>query len=145
MESLVTAISPLGRHTNTCATFQDLVKQRGFSRSQFQSALGALATIPDRSFLFESWLAKLQSERFDFWMLTALRVEGARIAREKLIGTSDQSKEIDDYIDAWLLGRKPGPDLTPYVQDALDMLKPQFSSCRDEELMARFVMRAIEK
>lgn len=144
VESLVMAISPLGRHTNTCATFEDLVRQRGFSRRDFQAALGSLVTIPDLAALFESWLKQLQQEGFDFRVLTALRLAGARVAAEKLIGTSAESQAIDDFVDNWLLGAKPGPNVTPYLKSALAMLKPRFSGCRDEELMARFLMRAIQ-
>jgi hypothetical protein len=143
VESLVMAISPLGRHTNTCATFEDLVRQRGFSRKEFQAALGSLATIPDKSALFQIWLDQLRHEGFDFRALTALRMEGTRVAAEQLTGKSAQSQAIDDFCDAWLLAAKPGSNLTPYLNAALAMLKPQFSGCRDEELMARFVMRAI--
>ena len=145
VESLVMAICPLGRHTKTCATFEDLVRQRGFSRKDFQTALGALATIPDKAALFESWLNQLQHEGFDFRALTALRVEGARVAAERLIGTSAQSQAIDDFVDAWLLAAKPGSNLTSFLNVALAMLKPQFAGCRDDELIARFLMRAIQK
>lgn len=43
VESLVTQISPLGRHTDVCTSFEQLVKERGFSRKDFIAALGALA------------------------------------------------------------------------------------------------------
>lgn len=143
VESLVMAICPLGRHTNRCATFEELVRERGFSRKDFLAALGALATIPDRVALFESWLNRLQHEGFDFRTLTNLRVEGARVAAEKLIGTSSQSQAIDDFFDRWLLDAKPSSNLTSFLSSALAMLKLEFEGWRDEELMARILMRAI--
>jgi len=143
VESLVMKVSALGRRTATCATFADLVEERGFSRAEFHSALSSLATIPDRNALFESWLTKLQQEGFDFRVLTTMRMAAARTAAERLTGASPEAFEIDAFCDSWAQANACGSDLKPYVDAALVAMKARFGQFRDEELLARFVMRAV--
>lgn len=143
VESLVMKISALGRHTATCATFADLVRERGFSRAEFHAALGSLATIPDRSALFESWLTKLQQEGFDFRALTMMRMAATRVAAEQLTGASPEALAIDAFCDSWAQANACGSDLRPYIDAALGAMKARFGHYRDEELLARFVMRAV--
>ena len=143
VESLVMKVSALGRHTATCATFADLVKERGFSRAEFHAALSSLATIPDRNALFESWLTKLQQEGFDFRELTLTRVAAAGAAAERLTGALPEAQLIDTFCDNWVQANPCGPALRPYVDAALVAMKANFGHYRDEELLARFVMRAV--
>lgn len=145
VESLVTKISPLGRHTDTCSSFDELAKQRGFSRQDFLSALGALETIPDHSAYLSDWLIQLQKEGMDFMVVTAIRAEAARVMREQLTGaTLPAVQPLHDFCDAWLDSNKRGPDLRPYFEAALAALRKEFSGFRDAELLARFAMRAIK-
>ena len=51
VESLLMKISPLTRRTDTCLSFDELIKERGFSKSSFIAALAALETVPDRNAL----------------------------------------------------------------------------------------------
>lgn len=146
VESLVTKISPLGRHTDTCSSFDDLVKQRGFSRQEFMSALGTLETVPDHSAYLNGWLTQLQNEGMDFMMVTSIRAEAARVVREKLTGvTLPAVRTLHDFCDAWLDSNARGSSLLSYFEAALSELKKDFGSFRDAELLARFAMRAIKK
>lgn len=146
VESLVTKISPLGRHTDTCSSFGDLVKQRGFARHEFISALGALETIPDQSAYLNDWLTQLQSEGMDFMVVTAMRAQAARVVREQLTGaTLPVVQFLHDFCDVWLDANARGLGLRPYFEAGLAALRQDFSSFRDAELLARFAMRAIKK
>ncbi|WP_185732489.1 dsDNA nuclease domain-containing protein [Burkholderia sp. Bp8963] len=145
VESLVMKISALGRHTDTCVTFDELVHERGFSRSAFLAALGSLQTVPDRNELLNLWLNQLQAEGSDFRTITSIRVAAARVARERLTGGNDLSRDIDDFSDNWVDANPCGATLRPYLAAALSALKATFSDHRDDELTARFVMRAIAK
>lgn len=143
VESLVMKVSTLGRHTATCATFADLVKQRGFSRAELRNALASLATIPDRNAYFEQWLNKLQMEGYNFRTLTSIRMAASRAAAEQLRGASPEAQTIDAFCDNWAQENECGADLTPYVDAALVALRQRFSGHRDEELLAHFLMRAV--
>ena len=145
VESLLMKISPLTRRTNTCLSFDELIKERGFSKSSFIAALAALETVPDRNALFNDWMNQLQAEGLDFITISALRVTATRVQQDRLIGGTDVSREIDDFSDAWIAANPPASKLRPFVEAALAELKVQFSAHRANDLMARFVMRAITK
>lgn len=145
VDSLVMKISSLGRHTDTCATFEDLVKERGFSRSAFTAALASLQTVPDRLGLLDYWLHQLQTEGMDSRTIIAMRVAAARVQRERLAGGTELSREIDDFCDNWATANPWTTNLRPHMEAALTALKAHFSGNRDEDLMARYAMRAITK
>ncbi|MBN9626028.1 MAG: hypothetical protein ABS43_28675 [Bordetella sp. SCN 67-23] len=145
VESLVMKISPLTRRTDTCLSFAELVKERGFSRGSFIAALAALEAVPDRNALFNDWMNQLQTEGVDFMTISSVRVAATRAQRDRLTGGTDVSREIDDFSDAWIAANPPTSKLRPYVEAALTELKAQFIAHRDNDLMARFVMRAITK
>lgn len=145
VESLVMKISPLTRGTDVCRSFEELVKERGFSRSAFVGALAALETVPDRSALFNDFLGQLQAEGLDFMTISSIRVAATRAQQDRLIGGTNLSREIDNFSDIWLVENPPTSKLRPYIEAALTALKDQFGESRDNDLMARFVMRAITK
>lgn len=145
VESLLMKISPLTRRTDTCLSFDELVKERGFSKGSFSAALAALETVPDRNALFNDWMNQLQADGLDFMSISSVRVAAARAQQERLIGGTEVSREIDDFTDAWITANPPTSKLRPFVEAALAELKVQFPTHRDNDLIARFVMRAITK
>ncbi|SPA34053.1 conserved hypothetical protein [Cupriavidus taiwanensis] len=145
VESLVMQLSPLTRRTDNCLSFEDLVKERGFSRNAFLAALATLETVPDRLVLLDIWLKQLQAEGLDFMTITSVRVAAARAQQDRLLGGTELSKEIDNFCDAWIAANPWTSSLRLFVEAALAALKVKFSAHRDYDLMARFVMRAITK
>lgn len=145
VDSLMMQLSPLTRRTDTCLSYSDLVKERGFSRKAFLEALAALETVPDRLALLDIWLKQLQAEGLDFRTITSVRLEAAHAQRDRLIGGTDLSREIDTFCDDWIADHPWTSNLRPFVEAALAALKVKFSELRDNDLMARFVMRAITK
>lgn len=145
VESLVMQLSPLTRRTDNCLSFEDLVKERGFSRNAFLAALATLETVPDRLVLLDVWLKQLQAEGLDFMTITSVRVAAARAQQDRLLGGTELSKEIDNFCDAWIAANPWTSSLRLFVEAALAALKVKFSGHRDYDLMARFVMRAITK
>lgn len=145
VESLLMKISSLGRRTDTCLTFDDLVKERGFSRHAFLAALASLQAVPDRLQVLDFWLKQLQSEGMDFVTITSVRVAAARVQRERLTGGTDLSREIDKFCDDWAEAHPWTTSLKPNMEAALAALKVQFGGLRDDDLMARYAMRAITK
>lgn len=145
VESLVMKISPLTRRTDVCRSFDELVKERGFSRNAFLKTLTALETVPDRNALLSDFLNRLQNEGLDYLSIASLRVEAARVQQERLLGGTDLSRKIDYFSDEWLKANSPTTELRPYIEAALTAIKAEFSGRREIELKARFVMRAITK
>lgn len=145
VESLMMKISPLTRVTDACQSFDELVRERGFSRSSFIGALAALETVPDRSALLNDFLGQLQAEGLDFMSVSSIRIAATRAQQDRLIGGTNLSREIDRFSDTWLAANPPTSKLRPYIEAALTALKTQFSGLRDDDLIARFIMRAITK
>ena len=88
---------------------------------------------------------QLQAEGLDFMTISAIRVAATRVQQDRLIGGTDASREIDNFSDVWIATNPPTSKLRPFVEAALTELKVQFSAQRVNDLMARFVMRAITK
>ncbi|ODP35233.1 hypothetical protein A9762_11120 [Pandoraea sp. ISTKB] len=145
VDSLVMQLSPLTRRTDACTSFEKLVKERGFSRNAFLAALADLETVPDRLALLDVWLKQLQTEGVDFMTITSVRTAAARAQRDRLMGGTNISNEIDSFCDDWIATNPWTSNLRPLVEAALAVLRVKFSGHRDHDLMARFVMRAITK
>ncbi|ORM60549.1 hypothetical protein HA39_03190 [Pantoea brenneri] len=145
VESLVMKLSPLTRKTDNCLSFDELVKERGFTKKAFSDALAALQTVPDRMGLLNVWLAQLQNEGMDFMTITSVRVAATRAQRDRLSGGNDLSREIDKFCDDFISANTGTLNLKPLVDLALTALKAKFNGHRDSDLIARFLMRAITK
>lgn len=143
VEALVMKLSPLSRRTDTCSSFEELVKERGFTREAFLAALAALETVPDRMKMLDIWLSQLQREGMNFFTITSVRAAATRAQQDRLIGGTNISKEIDKFCDDWISANPLPINLQPYVKSALISLKAKFNGYRENELIARFLMRAI--
>ncbi|QNU42039.1 DUF4297 domain-containing protein [Mixta calida] len=145
VESLVMKLSPLTRKTDTCLLFEELVRERGFTKKAFLAALAALESVPDRMSLLDMWLAQLQREGMDFMTITSVRVAATRAQQDRLIGGNHLSREIDNFCDDFISANTRELYLKPLVDSALIALKATFNGHRDNDLIARFLMRAITK
>lgn len=147
VDALLAKIGPLGAKTDSCVSFEELRQQRGYSRSEFTTALGALETVPDMQALLEAWLTKLEQEGgIDFMLATATRVAGGRIFTRNLMGGEDLSvAALIADCDRWIAVNPTESDLSPYFQGALAYLKPRHPSFKISELIAHFMLRAIKK
>ena len=147
VDALLAEIGPLGAETDSCSSFEELRQRRGYSRSDFLAALGALETVPDMQALLEIWLAKLEQEGgIDFMMATTTRVAGGRIFTRKLMGGEDPAvTALIADCDGWIDAHPPDSNLSPYLQRARAYLEPRHPSFKSAELIAHFMLRAIKK
>ncbi|PHM20486.1 MAG: hypothetical protein CK604_06055 [Curvibacter sp. PD_MW3] len=147
VDALLAQIGPLGSKTDSCSSFKELCQQRGYARSDFIAALGALETVPDMQALLDAWLTRLTQEGgIDFMLATATRVAGGRIFTRNLIGGEDPAvAALISDCDRWIDANPPGSDLSPYFQKARAHLEPLHRSFRSPELIAHFMLRAIKK
>lgn len=146
-EALVMKISPLGRHTLHCATFEDLVRERGFSKTDFDHALSELQACPDRLALLKKLTTQLQSEGLDVLSVFALEAQATRLAREQLTGITAETQSIYDFCDGWIAKNPLTANtlLIDWCADAIGQIKVNFNDCSNNELMARFLMRVVVK
>jgi len=146
VESLIAKVAQLGRHTDECFSFEDLVKERGFSRSEFVESLAQLEQVPDLLHYLDTWLGQLQAEGLDFITVTQMRAAAAAIFRHQLLGNqSDEDRRLADACDAWIAVNSPGNQLRPYLELAFSELKDNFPGFKKHQLLAHFALRGIQR
>lgn len=147
IDALLAEVGPLGAKTDACSNFEQLRKQRGYSRKQFASALGSLEQVPDLASLAETWLDQLVTEEaLNFMEATQVRVAIAAIYKRQVMGGDDPlTSALAADCDAWLETNIPGPLLAPFFDKAKSHLAPSHPSFRAAELIAHIALRAVRK
>lgn len=147
VEALLVQIGPMGSKTDACANFEELKKQRGYSRTEFAAALGNLEDVPDLPMLMEDWLNKLEAEGgISFIEKPAIRVAASKIFRLQVMGGEDpvMAPFLMD-VDAWLKTHPPGSSLKAFLEQAKADLASTYSSIRPADFTAQFLIRALKK
>ena len=147
VDALLAEVGPLGAKTDSCSNFDELRKQRGYSRGQFTSALGTLEQVPDLVALAETWLDQLVTEgALNFMEVTSVRVAITAIYKRQVMGGDDPlTTALASDCDAWLETNTPGPFLGPFFDGARSHLAPSHPSFRAAELTAHIALRAVRK
>lgn len=147
VDALLAEVGPLGAKTDSCSNFEELRRQRGYSRAQFASALGSLEQVPDLVALAETWLEQLLTEgALNFMEVTSVRVAMAAIYKRQVMGGDDPlTSALVSDCDAWLETNTPGPLLGPFFDGARTHLAPSHPSFRAAELTAHIALRAVRK
>jgi hypothetical protein len=146
VETLLAKIGPLGAKTDTCKTFEELRKERGYSRSDFANALAALEETPDLLDYLNTWLDDLSAQGMGAMDRLRISAAAASAFRHRLAGTHlPLHDQIDDACDAWLADKPEPVELMPFFTAALAHLRVLLPSANPYELQARFAIRAISK
>lgn len=147
VEALLAKVGPLGAKTDSCANFEELKKERGYSRAEFSAALSNLEDVPDLLALMEDWLDKLESEDgIGFMEKPAIRVAASKIFRLQVMDGEDPvvAPLLLD-IDAWLDAHTPGVSLKAFLEQAKADLASAYPSIRPADFTAQFLLRALKK
>lgn len=144
-DALMAEVGPLGAKTDSCSSFDELRRQKGYSRSEFRNALGKLEELPDFKALAEDWLDALVSEGgMDFMERTAAEIAMGNIFRRQVMGGVSPTEEaLVADCDRWLASNKPGSRLTDFFNEARAHLAPSHSSFKGAELTAHIALRAV--
>lgn len=146
VEALVSKISPLGRKTDKCATFDELRKERGYSRAEFVNALAALEEVPDILAVLDNWLQQLAQEGLDFVSTTSIRLAATAIFRRELIGNiSQRDVQLRESIDLFFCRVQITNKLRPLLDCAFEQLGADYSDYRKSELLANVLIRGIHR
>lgn len=145
VDTLLAKIGPLGAKTDTCATFEELKAQRGYSRSDLLGALANLQDIPDLLEHLNLWLIQLASEGMGHIEITRIRSSAASIYRRNVLGSrAHEDDEIARACDDWLCHKEDPIDLLPFFREAADHLRTIFHLKPVGFLQAQFALRAIK-
>lgn len=147
VEALLAKVGPLGAKTDSCASFEELKKERGYSKAEFSAALSNLEDVPDLLALLEDWLDKLESEGgIGFMEKPAIRVAASKIFRLQVMGGEDPIvAPLLQEIDSWLDDHAPGASLKAFLDLAKADLASAHSSIRPADFTAQFLLRALKK
>jgi hypothetical protein len=147
VEALLAKIGPLGAKTDSCASFDELKKERGYTKVEFTSALSNLEDVPDLLALLENWIDKLESEGgIGFMEKLAVRVAASKIFRLQVMGGEDPiAAPLVMDIDAWLDAQAPVASLQEFLDQAKADLVDAHSSIRSADFTAHFFLRALKK
>lgn len=146
VDALLLKIGPLGAKTDSVATFEQLRRERGYSRDEFASALGDLQTVPDALAILNDWVGQLASEGMSFLEISALKVAATRIYRQQLLGVrSGAEVALDEACDQWLNDNEIGQRLQLGFELACSALAESHPWAKKSELQAHFALRAINR
>lgn len=145
-DSLLARIGPLGAKTDTCKTFDDMRRQRGFSKAEFSEALGALEEIPDLLEHLTTWLNQLSAEGLGIMDVTAIRAAAASIYSRQVMGSKLAGEdELIVSCDKWLSSHEVSwQQIRPVMESAYADLKEDAKSFKKPEILAQFLLRAIK-
>jgi len=147
VDALLVKIGPLGAKTDSCSTFEELKKERGFTRNEFIAALGVLEHVPDQEGIIELWLSQLSSEGgADFMEIASIRLEVSKIFKRQLMGGEDpQVVALVADCDQWLGNNTPGLVLKCFIEKAKADLAGLHPSIRSAEFIAHLLLRVAQK
>jgi hypothetical protein len=146
VDALLVAIKPLGAKTDTCKTFDELRKERGYSKSEFVNALGQLENVPDLLEHLDDWLNRLVNEGMGFMDITAIRNAAAAIYRRQVMGSKSlEETKLSTACDTWLNAHADSTNLKPFFEAAYTDLHGEYPSMKKSELLAHFALMAIKK
>lgn len=147
VDALLAKIGPLGSKTDSCATFEQLRKERGYSRNEFLTALAALEDVPDLVDLLESWLDQLAWEgSINIMERTSIHLAAGRIFKVQVMcGEDPLAGALVADCDKWLASNALGTNLSEFLNKAKAELAPLHPSFRLADFSAHFMLRAIKK
>lgn len=146
-DALLAKIGPLGAKTDSCKTFDELRKERGYSKNEFISSIGTLEQVPDQEGILETWLMQLATEGgTNFMELGRIRVAASRIFRSHVMGGEDPlAKKLIAACDSWLEANHPGTSIKDFLNKAIAELADSHPSFKSAEFTAHFLLRAANK
>jgi hypothetical protein len=143
VNALLVKLGPLSAHTDTCQNFDELRRQRGYSRKEFVGALAELETVPDQKAELDEWLRYLQ-DLMPFGKVRQVRASCTALFRRRLAGATLDS---DDSISAYcsqLRAASPVADDATFFQKAEVALKQKYPLEKEADLIAHLLLREIE-
>jgi hypothetical protein len=140
--ALIARLSALGRRTDRCSDFNQLKRERGYSRSDFLSDLEKLASIPDTVALMDDWINQLRDEGLPVSERTAIRLEALGISRRQLVSPTAPSA-LDQECSNWVQKERPSKLLLPWLERACAEIGRTTSGVTHTQIYARVIPSAI--
>lgn len=145
LNALMAEIGPLGAKTQKCLSFEEVVKQRGYSKEQFSRALSDLETIPDVKFFWDKLLDQLHTEGLNFLDGMKLQIEFAAYYKKLVAGVKSREEEqLEQTIDSFLITVGFNGPFIRLFDKAYHHLLVTFPEIRKEHCIVVLAIRAIK-
>jgi hypothetical protein len=145
VDALLAKVGGLGAKTDTCKDFEELKAQRGFTKSDLNSALGSLEQIPDALSHLERCLTALGAEGMGFMEVTGIKVAATSASRKQLMGTKTiDEMQIEEECDKWIAANGDPAVLLPYLINAYDKISLNFPNVKRHDLFATLLLRLVK-
>jgi hypothetical protein len=144
-DSLFAVLSKRGRRTDPPKDFGELVRTRGFSKSEFKEALDALKSRPDEQALITTWLAYLQDDGMPLTQLTKLQIRLARLVEERLKTGKPDSSPYQSAAKDWIASNPPDDNILEFVLNGARALAAHFPTASQDHLQAEIVLEGIHQ
>ena len=146
VDALLAKIGPLGAKTDTCHTFEDMRKQRGYAKADLVRDLAVLEEVPDLLAQLETWLATLMTEGSGHMEVATIRSAATAIYRRQVMGARTLEEDaLDAACDVWLATQADPVKLRPFFEMARLALSPTHPSFKNAEFFAHLALRALHK
>jgi hypothetical protein len=147
VDALLAQIGPLGAKTDTCSNFDELKKERGYSRNEFIHALSTLEIVPDEESIINDLLNQLFSEGYiNFADKIKIRIATANIFRKRIMGATDLStKSLTDDLDIWIKKNTLGAKLGAFIDAAKEDLCHLHPSVSAADFIANLLLEVTKK
>ena len=146
VDSLLAKIAPLGAKTVTCKNFTEMRSERGYSRTDFLSALGALEEVPDRDAILEVLLSRLAAEGYPYLETVAIRAAIAGIFRRQVMGQkSNEEEAIQSACVVWFDANHMSSSISADFESAFSGLHEKFPAMNKTEIMSYIALEAVNR
>jgi hypothetical protein len=142
-DSLFAILSARGRTTDPPENFADLVRKRGYSKSEFSDAVDQLRETPDQQELVNSWLSKLSTEKMPLRDHTRLQIELMRKIEERLRNGTSIRGPAQEAAHAWVAKNPAENSVLEFLQAAELHLARQFPQLSKASLQALILLEGI--
>jgi hypothetical protein len=142
-DSLFAILSARGRTTEPPENFADLVRRRGYSKSDFSDAVDQLRDTPNQQELVNSWLSRLTTEKMPLRDYTRMQIELMRKIEERLRNGTFVRGLAEEAAHAWVTKNPVGNSVLEFLQAAELCLAPQFPQLPKASLQALILLEGI--
>lgn len=144
VDALLAKIGPLSLKSASCRKFEEIRQHCGFSKTQFDAALGDLEQIPDDRAGFENCMAVLSDEGMSPFEIQPLRVAAASYFQRRVMGVNTPEEEnLICRCDEWLKLNPPTMPLRQYIEVAVESLYDPAASLSRNDVIAHLLLRGL--
>jgi hypothetical protein len=144
-DSLFAVLSKRGRRTDPPADFATLVSTRGYSRSDFVTAVHSLKSTPDHQGLVNTWLGYLRDNKMPPAQLTKLQIRLTQLLQSRLQTGEAKPTPLDDAAKEWIASNPVGDDVLEFVRNGASALAAKFPDVAADRLQAKIVLGGISQ